>query len=686
MLFCMLGLPMQQACAQQTKPTSQPSSPASPTKPTSPTTNPVTPPNPVPQPGKPSTSPAAPGKPSTSPTAPTKPTEPATPNTTPATPSVTPGTPTAPTTPLAPLNPIIKSITVVGNKNINSSAIILASGLSVGQPLTQQSINDAQQRLLQTGNFGSHHPDNPAQGVVITANVVGNEADVTITVDENDMVQGINLTGTGPIPAATIKALMKTQEGQVLNINTLRSDVEAIQQAYEKKGYQAVVNPDGLGITNGILDIPIIVGKVTKITIHGLKKTRPWVVLREMQLKQGSYYNVLQLRKDLTAIYNTGLFDSVEPAFAYPAPGSVEITLNIQEKHTGSLALGLGYSSQQQLIYFADVGDTNFLGTGEQVNLRAQTGGIANQNSYELGFTQPWLDKKHTSLSVDLYDKAVYRFGTSIGSLTSSNLAGTSTDYYETHVGGQITLGRPLNSTMRGYLGVRYDNVSVPALDLDANDASILQNGPIAVVTGRVSHDTRDFIQNPAAGGYETVEIDVGHADMRPITLLNGATPNGVYGPMNYTKLIIDLRRFISLQGRRTNPNQLRQVFAFRFLLGTSTGRMPFSEQFFVGGAESLRGYQEDRFWGRNMFLGSVEFRQPIEKSLTGVLFTDVGDAWGGNYENVSFSGFTQHAGFSPSLGVGFGLRVITPIGPIRIDEGFGREGARTHFSIGQVF
>lgn len=666
LMFFVLGIPEITANAQQTKPTTQPKSPAAPTKPI---TNPATP---APQPSKPTTTPAAPTKPTT-------PTSPATP-TTPTT------TPVAPTTPGITLSPIIKTITVVGNKNINSSAIILASGLNVGQPLTQQSINDAQSRLLQTGNFGSHHPDNPAQGVVITANVVGNEAEVTITVDENDMVQGINLTGTGPIPAATIKSLMKTQEGQVLNINTLRSDVETIQQYYEKKGYQAVVNPDGLGITNGILDIPIIVGKVTKITIHGLKKTRPWVVLREMQLKQGSYYNVQQLRKDLTAIYNTGLFNNVEPAFAYPEPGSVEITLNLQEKHTGSLALGLGYSSQQQLIYFADVGDTNFLGTGEQVNLRAQTGGIANQNSYELGFTQPWLDKKHTSMSVDVYDKAVYRFGTSIGSLTGSNLAGTSTDYYETHIGGQVTLGRPLNSTMRGYLGFRYDNVSVPALDLDANDAAILQNGPIAVLTGRVSHDTRDFVQNPAAGGYETVEVDVGHADMRPITLLNGATPNGVYGALNYTKWIIDLRRYISFQGRRTNPNQLRQVFAFRLLLGTSTGRMPFSEQFFVGGAESLRGYQEDRFWGRNMFLGSVEFRQPIEKSLTGVLFTDVGDAWGGNYENVSFSDFTQHAGFSPSLGVGFGLRVITPIGPIRIDEGFGREGARTHFSIGQVF
>ena len=105
-----------------------------------------------------------------------------------------------------------------------------------------------------------------------------------------------------------------------------------------------------------------------------------------------------------------------------------------------------------------------------------------------------------------------------------------------------------------------------------------------------------------------------------------------------------------------------------------------------MGGAETLRGYNEDRFWGKNMVLSSFEFRQPIANALTGVLFADVGDAWGGNYEKVNFSGFNQHSGFNPNVGVGFGMRVVTPIGPIRIDEGFGRGGAHTHFSIGHVF
>ena len=581
--------------------------------------------------------------------------------------------------------PKITEILVQGNKNINSSAIIATSGLNVGDVVSQATLDAAKQRLIRTGNYGAHHPDTPDEAVKLRAETDNAQAKVIIEVDENDLIQGINLTGTGPIPASDIKALLKTREGQVLNVNTLRTDVVAIQAAYDAKGYQAFVS-DALGITNGILDIPVIVGKISKLKINGMHKTKPWVVYREMKLKSGDYYNVIQLRKDLTSIFNTDLFDNVEPAFAYPTPGQVEITLNIQEKRTGTMALGLGYSSRQKLFVFADVGESNFLGRGQQVNLHAETGGIANRNSFELGFTEPWLDRKHTSLTVDVFDKAVYRFGSSVSSITSGTVVGTNKDYYETHTGAKATLSRPFGENLRGYMGIRFDNVRVPALDLNANDAAILQNGPLATLTLSATHNTRDYDQEPAAGGLETLSMDIGHADLRPVKTVAGGTTPGIFGILDYTKISTDARHYFSPKGRRKNRNDKRQVFAVRMMLGTSTGRLPFSEQYFVGGSESLRGYQEDRFWGRNMFLGSFEFRQPIANALTGVIFVDAGDAWGGSYENVAFNGFTQHAGFSPSIGLGIGLRVVTPLGPIRIDEGFGREGARTHFSIGHAF
>jgi outer membrane protein insertion porin family len=228
--------------------------------------------------------------------------------------------------------------------------------------------------------------------------------------------------------------------------------------------------------------------------------------------------------------------------------------------------------------------------------------------------------------------------------------------------------------------------VKVPLLgQLSPADAAILQNGPLATITLRGTNNTRDYDQDPAAGGFDTLTFDIGRADLKPVTS-GTQVLNPVTGILNYQKYSADSRRYFSPKGPRKNPKDKRNVFALRLMIGTSTGTLPFSEQYFVGGAESLRGYQEDRFWGKNMFLGSFEFRTPLAPSLTGVLFTDVGDAWGGSYEKVTFNGFNQHTGFSPSVGFGIGMRVVTPIGPIRIDEGFGREGARTHFSIGHVF
>lgn len=580
-------------------------------------------------------------------------------------------------------DPVIADITVKGNKNLNQESIVTSSGLRVGATINQAALDDAKRRLIQTNLFGANRVDDIDNAVRITATVDSAGAHVTIEVEENDVVKGINITGSGPVPAKVIRDLMQTKEGFVLNLGTLSRDAMAIQEYYSSKGYMAIVSSD-LAMPDGILEVPIIVAKVDEVKITGLHKTKPRVVTREMRLKKGEYYNAEVFRKDYYRIFNTDLFADISPAIVPKSPGLVDITLNVEEKRSGNVAVFIGYSSRNSLVGGAEIVENNLMGRGQGVSLRWDTGGLANRNSLEVGFTEPWLDSKHTSLSASVYDKTVYRFARSIYS-TSGVSDGTGNDYYEVRTGAQATLSRPFGEAYRGSVGLRFDDVKLPALELNPNDAAALQKGPLMAASVRMTHNTRDLDLDPATGGFEVYSLDIGRADLKPI-LASGSQVGLVTGVVNFQKLQVDARRYISLQGPRKDAKDRRTTVALRLAGGTTSGTAPFFEQFFVGGAETLRGYYEDRFWGKHMMLASAELRAPLAPSLTGVIFVDAADAWGGPYSGVRFSDFVQHTGFSPEFGFGFGLRVVTPIGPIRIDQGFGREGARTHFSIGHVF
>ena len=113
-----------------------------------------------------------------------------------------------------------------------------------------------------------------------------------------------------------------------------------------------------------------------------------------------------------------------------------------------------------------------------------------------------------------------------------------------------------------------------------------------------------------------------------------------------------------------------------RLLGGTSTGDVPLSEQFFLGGFELLRGYEFFSVRGDKMALGSAEVRVPLGADTAGVLFVDAGNAWLPG-QNVSASGL--------KVGGGVGLRFQSPLGPIRFDLAFGNR-SRTYISLGQSF
>ena len=98
-----------------------------------------------------------------------------------------------------------------------------------------------------------------------------------------------------------------------------------------------------------------------------------------------------------------------------------------------------------------------------------------------------------------------------------------------------------------------------------------------------------------------------------------------------------------------------------------------------MGGADTLRGYKDDQYRGNSMLRASVEYRVPIVKKVQGVLFVDSGYAWDKRDEDAFDLGLIK-------CGYGLGVRVNSPLGPIKLDYGFGSNGGRFHFSFGGQF
>lgn len=597
---------------------------------------------------------------------------------------------TGPTsTPEAPqLTGKIARITIAGNVNITTQAIRAVMSQKVGSTYVPALADRDREQIKALGYFNGD----------VTLNAVQNDAggvDETYTVTENPVVKKIVFTANTPkgvptIPATELQSQIQTKEGQVLNTNTLVRDLDKLfnhQTGYVRgKGYIADVSPDiNIDPTNGTLTIPIIEAYIQDIRVTGAKKTRKVVVSREMRSKPGDVLDETKLRRDLTKIYNLGLFDQVGPLDEEPTDvGKVVITIPVTEKRSGQVSVGVGYSSRSKLVGRAELAENNFRGLGERVSIQWEVGGISSQSSVELGFFEPYLDKRHTSLSVDAYDKVVYRFTNNV--FGAGQQTGDTSQYSEKRRGLNLAVNRPVSDTSSFGLSGRTESVRTNNVDVPLSDTFIRQDGTVSALGAQYSINTRDQDFSPASGGLRTLTLEGGVANTS--TVGNSPSPLAP-GKHNFTKLGADIRQYISLQGRRTagDIRQPKKVIAVRLLFGSANKNIPFFEQYFIGGADSLRGYQTDRYWGNNLLLGQAEVRIPIGKSdsLQGVLLGDFGDAWGSIYQGP---GLSQHSNLSLRGDYGIGLRLVTPIGPIRIDYAVPTTGGggRTQFSIGPTF
>ena len=549
---------------------------------------------------------------------------------------------------------VLKSVegqTVVSVEAVDTSLTAQAMSavkLKPGDVFTEAAMAQDRQAIYETGLFYDIYP---------SIEVIPEGIKLTYHVMENPVLKSIEIKGNHALSTDTIKGFLTVRPGEILNSKTLNENIKAIEEAYRKEGYILAKISDIAMNDQGELKLTFNEGILEGYTVKGNEKTKDKVILREMRMKPGEPFNVKKARRSMQRVYNLGFFEDVNMKLnPGREPNAIVLETTVVEKKTGNFGVGAGYSNSDGFIGMIQVGDKNFRGTGDAINLSYEFSGSSEDNKgIVFSYTKPWLDSKETTGTVRVYNRT-----------HEYNDYDTNGDHIETYRkkyrGGEVTFARPVSEYSKNYITLRnrtdeyINHVADEGGYQDRSGADFEQwrkdnFGLTRSLTLQHTTDTRDNIYNPTEGGRVDLTMEIA----------------GFGGDFDYQKYTIEDNRYIKV-GRA-------QVIALRGQYGHGNGSIPESNQYQLGGQGSLRGYRDDQFEGNSMFLGTVEYRFPIVNKVQGALFTDFGSAWD--------TGWTPDD-FHKSVGVG--VQVETPVGPVRLDFGHGEDGNRTHFSVGGTF
>ncbi len=685
-------------------PTSTPTAPGTVPDSATPGVTPVPlPPTNIPTPEPPSSATPSTGTPESPASDPTQPQLP------PSAPLPDPNAGTEAETPQEPDRQVLVSeVLVQGAEGELANQVYEAISTRPGQPTTRSQLQVDINAIFATGYFSAvrAEPSDTPLGVR-----------VTFIVQANPVLKSVQAAGTQILTQDKLNEIFQPQFGKTLNLRELQAGIKDVNKFYQDKGYvlgQVVgspqIDPDGtvtLQVAEGVIE-NIDVRYKNKEGEPAKGRTKKHIVTREMRTKPGEALNKDKLQVDLRRIFDLGLFEDVQVALEPGEdPRKVVVNLDVQERKTGNFSAGAGFSSNSGLFGTASYTQNNLGGNNQKLNTQIQIG--TREYLFDASFTDPWIatDPYRTSYTVNLFNRLtrplVFDGGKTdinIGdpgappapgsTIPGQIFADTDVTPRVNRLGGGVTFARPLTKNpdkmakaWTASAGVQYQRVSirdenfrVSKFDVLGNNLSFSGKGSddLFLVQLGLSRDLRNDTQDPTKGSVIRFGVDQ-------------SIPVGL-GSITMTRLRASYSQFIPV--KLLNFTKGPQALAFNFQAGTVLGDLPPYEAFTLGGGSSVRGFDEgDVGSGRSFFQATAEYRFPLIKFLGGiggVLFVDYGTLLG-TQDNVPGSPGIVRGKPGQGLGYGVGVRIKTPIGPVRLDYAWSDDGGnRFQFGFGQRF
>jgi len=542
---------------------------------------------------------------------------------------------------------------------------------------------------------------------------------ITVNINEGEKykVRDVKLTGDLKVPEEEIKKLMLVEPGQVFSRKVMTSTSDLITRRLGNEGY-TFANVNGVPEAHDddkTVSITYVVdpGKrayVNRINFRGNTKTEDQVLRREMRQMEGGWASTYLIDQSKQRLERLGYFKTVN--VETPAvPGTddqVDVNYSVEEQPSGSITASIGFAQDAGLILGGSISQNNFLGTGNKVSIGLTKSDY--QTRYNFGFVDPYWTVDGVSLGYNaFYRKTDY-----------DKLDVDVSDYSVNSLGAGVSIGYPISETSRLTYGltVQRDTIDTGAYTVDEIFDFLEKEGD-------------NFTNFKASIGWSESTLNKGVLATRGHSqslVLESTIPGS---DLSFYKL--------DYRGQIFAPLSDTYTMRFHTELGYgdgygSTERLPFYENYYAGGFNSVRGFKDSSlgprstpsrvvdpatgavvsgpdgkgrytdpdqdpqaFGGNVMITGGAELLFPLpfvkdQSQLRTVLFWDVGNVFDSDCPLSTTQGCDGIKLNDMAMSVGVGLTWITALGPLSFSLGTPikkPDNAETQifqFSLGQTF
>ncbi|QJR00696.1 outer membrane protein assembly factor BamA [Halomonas sp. PGE1] len=523
---------------------------------------------------------------------------------------------------------------------------------------------------------------------------------ITVNVDEGRQyrIGDVRFVGDLQISEREARELLEVAPGQVFSRSDVTASSEALRARLGAEGF-AFASVDGIpevSASDDTVDLAFRVDAgrrayVRRIEFIGNTTTQDEVLRREMIQLEGAPASTQSITQSRQRLERLGFFRQVDVETRPVAgePDKLDVTYTVEEQPSGSISASVGFSQSAGVIYGVGLSQTNFLGTGNRVNVGAQRSDTFT--SVNFGFTDPYWTLDGISRGYNLYYRET--------DYEDSDISTYSTDAY----GAGINFGYPINEITRLNFGAAVEDLTVKTYRDTAQEITryVDEQGADAQSLKLTASWTRNNLNRgimPTAGNYQRLSLET-------------AVPGS---DAEYYKLRAQARQLFPLNDNHDWALKFSGEVGYADVVGNDP--YPFYENFYAGGLGSVRGFTantlgqrttppesggRDRTLGGNVLMqGSAELLFPLpfiedRRSLQTSLFLDAGNTF--LTDCYATETGTSNCSSGVDLGdlrysVGVGLSWLTPVGPLTfsiaepLNDESGDDTQFFQFSLGQTF